>query len=270
MRIGVYGDSYASSNSDYAVKWYEVLAEKLQGVNLTKKQTKRPWYSLFKKNSKIESKGEKHTVHNYAFAGSSFFYTYQKFMDTCDENDLNIVLVTDPSRYTKFVTLTSIKFNHVVTGEAHIDGIINIYSGKLTPKDRNTLVYLRGWFKSADYKYQSEAQDAMLDRMEERHSNTIIYPCFADSFRPSRLEKHGLSDLTHMHVMWIRQIELLNHDPNTFSKSETGNLCGHLGPEFNEFFANVVYKRIITGEWNHDGLFDVKLTKPFDYYFLMS
>lgn len=267
MNIGIYGDSYASANSPQAVKWYELLAKKLETGGPV--HQKKSWLSWFKKpKNETFDASTNVNVNVYSFAGSSLFYSYNKFKENCKKNDLNIVMATGPSRYTKSLYLTSTKLTHVITSEPQIDSVINMYGSKLTPADKNRLIFLRGWFKSLDYEYCSEMQELMLQKMESMHNNTIFYPCFSDSFSKERFEKYKLDSEKHQaHTMWHRQLELLNIPMDNFSTQETSNLCGHLGPEFNEYFASVLYKKIKTGEWDHSGLSDVKLQHSLPFYY---
>lgn len=267
MNIGIYGDSYASANSPNAVKWYELLAKKLELDDPVPQ--KKSWLSWFKKNKEETVRTPTTTnINVYSFAGSSLFYTYNKFKENCKKNDLNIVMVTGPTRYTKSLYLTSTKLTHVITSEPQIDNVIQMHAGKLTPADKNRLIFLKGWFKSLDYDFCVEMQELMLEKMEAMHSNTIFYPCFSDSFSKERFKKYKLdADKDHAHVMWHRQLELLNILSDNFSSQETLNMCGHMGPEFNEYFASVLYKKIKTGEWDHSGLLDVKLNNSLPFYY---
>lgn len=268
MKIGIYGDSYASSNSEQAVKWFELVAAGLEKMS---NSNKKSWLPFLKKDKPLYDLqyGEKNTITLYSLAGSSFFYTYTKFLETYKDNDLNIVLVTDATRYSKFVNLTSVKFNHVITGESHIDALIKMYGEKLTPIDKNKLIHLRGWFRSVDEEYHKVATDLMLDNMEKLHKNTIFFPSFSGGLiTKEREQKQGIiTDMHYMHSFWIRQLELLNLPIENLNSPETGNLCGHLGPEFNEFFANMVLQKIKTGVWNHDGFMDIKLKNSLPFYY---
>lgn len=266
MKIGIYGDSYASSNSKYAVKWYELLAEKLKGYNISS-PAKKSFWNRFKKTPAPQE--EQHSLEIYSLAASSLFYTYNQFVDTHHKQDLNIVMVTSLDRYTKEITLASVKNKHAITSEPQIDSLLKIYEGQLSPSDRNKLVYLRGWFKSVDTRYNRVAHDLMLAKMESLHPNTIFYPCFVDSLiTPERYKAHGLEEGVHFaHSFWMRQLELLGQDMDGFSLGETQNMCGHMGPEFNEFFANLLYKRITTGKWDHSGMLDIELTHPPGFYY---
>jgi len=268
MNVGIYGDSYASANSPQAVKWFELLAEKLE--NDKTPAPKNSLFSFFKKEKKTEKNffGEKINLNIYSWAGSSFYYTYKKFLENYKSNDLNIVLVTNPGRYTKKLDLTKSKFKQVITTEPHIDQVIQTFAPELTPVDKNKLIFLKGWFKSQDYEYVTDMHELMIQKMESLDESTIFYPCFSDSLSQERSKKYGLDVQTeHMHVYFHRQMELLNLPMTDFAAPETENLCGHLGPEFNEFFANVLYKRIKTGKWDHSGMLDVKLNKSLLFYY---
>ena len=120
---------------------------------------------------------------------------------------------------------------------------------------------------------KQELMDAIiyLEKIEKLHSNTLYYPCFADSFSKERFKSYELDqNFNVMHTMWHRQLELLGLSSDSIGLAETNNLCGHLGPEFNEFFAEMLYKRIQTGKWDHSGLLDITLTKPLEFYYKLD
>jgi len=260
MKIGIYGDSYASANSTHAVKWFDLLAEKLRNGQ----EVKKPWWSFWSK--KTEPAPGKVELTSYAKAGSSFFYTYQKFLKTHNEQDLNIVLVTGSGRYPHVVKIEQREF--VITTEDHVEEIVRMLNGKISTSDLRKLADVKAWFRASAGEFNLAMQELMLTKLESLHNNTLFYPCFADSFAKERFERYGLDQQFNvMHTLWHRQLELLGLPSVGMSAPETGNLCGHLGPEFNEFFAEVLYKRITTGKWNHTGFLDVTLQNPLDFYY---
>lgn len=268
MKIGIYGDSYAAANHPDATKWYEVLAKKIEEDKPV--EIKKSFFNFFKKSSeqgKIKF-GEKVELNVYSWAGSSFYYTYNAFKKNYSKNDLNIVLVTNPGRYSKHLLLTSTKLSHVITSEPQIDSLMNLYSGQLTPVDKNKLIFLRGWFKSQDYDYVNDMQELMMSHMESLDNHVLFYPCFSDSMQPERCKKLNIDiEKNHMHMFWHRQLELLNLTHSNFEQAETTNMCGHLGPEFNEFFANILFKKLKTEEWDHSGFLDVTLKHSLPFYY---
>lgn len=260
MKIGIYGDSYASSNSVHAVKWFELLAAKLREGQPVKK----PWWSFF--SNTVENKPQEVEIKSYAKAGSSFFYTYKQFLKSHNNQDLNIVLVTGSGRYPHVVKIENREF--VITTEEHVEQIVKLLNGKISVSDMRKLADVKAWFRASAGDFNITMQELMLTKIEALHDNTIFYPCFSDSFDKERFAKYGLDQQFNvMHTMWHRQLELLGLPNYGIEAPESENMCGHLGPEFNEFFAEMLYKRITTGKWDHNGLLDVTLKNPLNFYY---
>ena len=181
--------------------------------------------------------------------------------------DLNIFLATSPCRYTKPVELTKSKYPYYLTSIEQIDYMESNY--ELEPEDFIKLKSIRGWFESVDVDYENDIFDLMLDKIESTR-NTIIVPCGSTSFNQARFDKYELDmDLHTLHSIWVRQRDLLGLEPNIFLGKEKEILCGHLSPEWNIFFANVLYKRITTGKWDYSGFYDVKMEHPANYYYYL-
>lgn len=260
MKIGIYGDSYAYATTTNPVKWFELLAEKLENNEPVKKS----WWPFFKKKESKPITTEKNQVSVYSKGGSSLFYTYQQFVKTNAEHDLNIVLVTGANRYPKTLRING--YDYVFTTESHIESLVKTIK-TLSVTDMKALADVKAWFRASHSEFNVEMQELMLQKMETLHDNTIFYPCFSDSFTKERCEKMGLEHgVNEMHTLWYRQLELLGLSSDA-PLDESENICGHLGPEFNEFFAEVLYKRIKTGKWDHSGLLDVTLKNPKEFYY---
>lgn len=246
MKIGIYGDSYTTSHGfhDLPTNWYTKLANMLSDYNGPT------------------------TVNHHGRGGSSLYYTYRKFVDTNHENDINIVLVTEPNRYPHTVELTKPGNSRIFTNKEHVLSTIDNLSHILTDKDIKLLNSIIGWFDAnIDDRYNKDVAELMVDKFSST-PNTVVYPCFSDSFTIEQFKKQGLDkDMHFMHSLWFRQCELFNIDPNTFTALEKKTLCGHLSMEFNVFFAEVLFKRIQTGKWDHRGMLDVTINQPRKFYY---
>lgn len=246
MKIGIYGDSYTTPHGKFDVptNWYNYLASLLS-------DTHGPT-----------------TINHYGRAGSSLYYTYRTFLDTNHENDLNIILVTGSSRYPHVVELSVPGNSRTFTSKQHVQSCFTDLAHMLTKDDIIKLNSVIGWFDaSIDQKYFQDLAELMVDKLIIS-PNTILYPCFPDSFSSDQLKRQNLDkDIHFMHSLWFRQCELLGIDPNTFTALEKETLCGHLTEEFNIFFANMVYKKIQTGKWDHSGFLDVTIEKPRKFYY---
>jgi hypothetical protein len=246
MKIGIYGDSYTTPHGkfDAPTNWYNHLASLLSDTH----------------NST--------TINHYGRAGSSLYYSYRKFLDTNHENDLNIILVTGPGRYPHVVELSVPGNSRTFTCKEDVQHYLNTQQQMLSKDDVVMLNDIIGWFNaSIDYKYFQDMSELMVSKLDSV-KNTILYPCFSDSLNKEQLKKLDLDkDIHYMHSFWFRQLEIFGIEPNTFTAIETKNLCGHLTEEFNIFFANMVYKKIQTGKWDHSGFLDVTIKKPRKFYY---
>jgi hypothetical protein len=237
MTIGVFGDSYAHAKyPDKAVCWFNLLADKLNQKCIT-----------------------------YGQPGASLYYSYKQFTNLYHKFNLNIFLATSPGRYTKQLTLTKDKQTRYVTSIPHIEQLK--LNPALTDADRSILEGMKSWFTFQDSDYENDMVELMLDKVDT-FKDTIVIPCFSISFHQERFDKYGLDiDLHPLHTMWLRQLELLDIDPNGFVCNEKDVICGHLGPEWNRFLADLLYNRITTGKWDYSGFYDVKMEYPANYYY---
>lgn len=260
MKIGIYGDSYTTSNSGIhsPTAWFNILARLLEDD--VAMQPSKKWFAFSKKPELVE-------INHFGIGGSSLYFSYKNFLNTCNQHDLNIFLVTGSNRYFKPVYLTPNKFQYMITCVGQIHHLLE--NTKLLESDKKTLNDLIGWFESSDDEHNDDIADLMLARIESSHRTTIMYPCFPKTYITEQRDKrHGLDSARHfMHGMWLRQLELLNINADNFTALETHNLSGHLGPEFNEYFAKVLFKRIETGKWDHSGFFDVEMQHPREFYY---
>jgi hypothetical protein len=237
MNIGIYGDSFANAkHPDQATCWYKIVAEQLGGV-----------------------------YDNYSKPGSSIYFSYNEFIKTCNRYDLNIFLVSRPDRFPEEVKFSNNRSRYI----SSLDNVNLLKNNiKLSKDDEVILNNLSGWFNIPHTRFHRDMADLMIDKIETLHDNTIIIPCFSNSFRPNRFIKYGLDPDNTMHSMHIRQFYLLGMDTYD-TPSETEIMCGHLGPEWNTYFANVLYKRITTDKWDYSGFYDVKMEHPANYYYYL-
>lgn len=244
MKLGIYGDSYAHCNAKNKSFWVNVLA------------------SLLSKPS------DEVKIYNYAQAGSSLYFSYKNFRETHHQHDLNIFLVTEPSRYpAKFKPSFSTR-EFCLTGIVNIEQIEIDFYEKLTEEEKILLNDLRSWFKVSPEPYMADMADIMVESIEKLNNNTIIYPCFINSLKDDKFKKFNLDKYLHpMHSFWYRQLELFDIEYKNFRALEKHTISAHLTVEFNEFFAKVLYSKITTGKWDHSGFFDIKIEKPKTYYY---
>lgn len=238
MKIGIYGDSFATSHIEHNPNsWYRILATRLN-AELT----------------------------NYAYGGTSVYWTYNNFLENHDKHDLNIVLVTEPNRYTKKSVLPNVQY---------IPNLSNLEWAKtnledITDEQEILARDLEGWYKMCDEDFMLSMSDLMISHMEQLSSNAIFYPCFSNSFTKERFAKNGLINM-QLFLLYVHQSRQLGIENEYSAMNEVReHMCAHLGPELNKFFADVMYEGITNNIWSFNGLENVKMNHPLNFYYDMD
>lgn len=249
MRIGVYGDSFASSHT--------------QSRDIA-------WYNILKKLIPCED------VKSYGISGTSLWYSYKKFLETYQEFDTIVFLVTDPSRYTKTVR----DDNEQNRFYCNLTGVeIELKSTNLSQELKRTLENLRGWYISGDDEYNLQMSELMLRDMESKCKNIIFFPCFQNSMTKERIElcklpnmslkvkKSTVSFTVNLLDVLTKQAQLLGLDSTTVVNERFERISCHMTEEFNNFFAKVIAKKILNNVWDWSNFDNVKLKNNYNYYF---
>lgn len=240
MNIALYGDSFATSHiTDNPNSWYSILSKRLD-AKLT----------------------------NYGYGGTSVYYTYNIFLKNYHKYDLNVVLITEPTRYTKKSELPNIQF---------IPNLSNLEWAKTNLKDitleqEEFARDLEGWYKVNDETFMQDMAELMIQDMKNKFLNTIVFPCFKNSFKQSRYESMNMDNTICLYALHEYQTKLLKLENSKFAAMNEvkKNMCAHMGPELNEFFANVMYQGLVNTKWSFEGLDNVKLQHPTSFYYEMD
>lgn len=241
MNIGIYGDSFAEYNSfGHNNQWPVILGKKFADSNIT----------------------------NYAISGSSVYYSYKQFLNNYHKHDINIFLVTNPTRYTKpFINNHS---NEILFGTLNgVEDYKKQNIKNLSSIDIKVLDDLVGWFMASDEEFLSTASELMINQLLTLDSKVILFPCFEQSFTDNQYKNHSLpkEHVMHNYVLRIKTLLNLNDDFNTWTTEVPSTMAQHLTPEFNEFVAEVMYKKITTGIWDFSNFENIKLEHPREYYY---
>ena len=242
MNIGIYGDSFAEYNFfGHNNQWPVILGKKFADSNIT----------------------------NYAVSGSSVYYSYKQFLNNYHKHDINIFLVTNPYRYTKPIIETHSN-KEILFG--NLGGVTDYKKQNiknLSSIDKRILNDLVGWFMASDEEFLSTASELMINQLLTLDSKVILFPCFEESLTDGQHKKYGIPKEHVMHNYVKRIITLLNITPefNTWTTEVPSTMAQHLTPEFNEFVADCMYKKIITGIWDFSNFKNIKLEHPREYYY---
>lgn len=245
MKIGLYGDSYGvTKNLD--TSWPNLLSKKLECE-----------------------------IDNYSLPGASMYYTYTKFVETCHKYDTVIFLVTDPLRYPVEVDFSDNipPAARRVGGLAVVDSVRTRFKDNLTTLDNQLLNDVEGWYKAAHLPYVHLVNELFLDKVLSLHSNVILYPCFESSVSDKHL--NGVDVKYCLFNLFVRQLKELGFPMNIDSIIYAGGnenpnvISGHLVPEFNEVFAEVMYNRTKNNKWDFNSIEQVPpLAYPREHYYL--
>jgi hypothetical protein len=195
MKFAIYGDSFAESSPLYRpdpqldqLSWATQLAQ-LNGAT--------------------------HCDY-YAVSGSSFFYSYQKMLDTADQYQGIIVAVSDPNRYTRE------EHGH------HFTGYIREITPDLKQRGFSKLRQnqINGWFASFDLEFMSTAQRLMVQDVQQRWPHAMIVPCFGNSFSGPLAEQWQNFNLFNITQIALQQMGMSYQYPGYDEiNGVTGMMC---------------------------------------------
>lgn len=243
----IYGDSFgASTNDKFFDQWWPTkLAYKLGVKNYT----------------------------NYCRGATSFYFTYTNFLKHHNKNDINVILITNPHRYTRLTSLPSISkkdTNHNITNIISLNNIRNTNKHLLSETDSKTLDYLEGWFMAADDMYMYDTHMLMVDHIIRLDPNAILIPCFDTSVTNSIREQIGLKENQNCYealVLQHKSLGIKNVNLIGSYNEKSDNIYCHFTPEFNDQMVDVVFERINTGKWNWKFSDNIKHKHTLEHYY---
>lgn len=239
MRIAIYGDSWGVTN-DLPTSWPSILADKLSGH-----------------------------LDNFCEPGASVYYSYTKFTQTHHDYDVVIFLVGEPHRYPVKVELTD--------GLRFFPALFAIESYRKEREvpaiDNKILNDIEGWFKASSTEYMMFIHSMFLDKIRSERPSVILYPCLLNSLDKNILSKENINPMHILSNLYAKQLEMLGYNTDMDTMVYTGLhenknvISGHLAPEINNLVAEMLYNKIVTGEYVFFDLKDIKLLHPKEYYY---
>lgn len=200
-------------------------------------------------------------ITNHARAGSSIFYSYRKFLETHEEFDKIIFVVTDYYRWFHLVHTKTLKspwgdFYHSFAGPGMIEYWQKdpMYKKHLTADQelRAVLSALNGYFNYLnDEEFDKSICSLMLDDIHRRRPDTIfiqggIFPQFHPLVNPeTALAKFAISWIKN----WPEFEQQVKDGYGFFPWKELRTIC-HFSKEANLAIASAVTEALTTGKWN--------------------
>ena len=244
--FAIFGDSFgASANDSIFDQWWPTKLAKKLGVK---------------------------TYTNYCRGATSFYFTYNNFLQHYAKNDINVVLITQPNRYSKLTKLPSLsRPENNITNIGSLHEIRKNNMNILTTEDHKTLDYLEGWFIATDDQYMYDMQMLMVEHIIKLDPNAILIPCFYGSITPEMYSQLGLSENKNLYEVLKMQYQSFGSSKNINIVSDyiekPESICCHFTHEFNDQVTDVVFERITTGKWNWNFTENIKHEHTLEHYY---
>lgn len=222
LRVGLYGDSFGTGSLPKINDEYDI------GINYH-------WSKLLEQHYSCN-------ITNYSVSGASIYHCYKQFMDTYHLHDINIFLITSVGRFNHEIILNNTQ--HRIVNAAHLDYYLkNSDAYCLTEDNITSLNEIGVWFKLLDMDYEYDMCNLMLEKVNNTRDNIIFVPC--TDWTPKFIEP---TDNT-MYSLYEHQMNKLGLDTHNI-RENTKWISGHLTPEYNKVFADILISRIDNGTWD--------------------
>ena len=206
MKIAIYGDSFANNVVSLSSKpWMKILADTNRSLQIT----------------------------NYGEAGSSLWYSYRKYLDTYQNYDRHIFLITSDERFTLNKNLP---VKHIA-GWATVSTLIK--DGKIPDNKESQRLnnFAQGMYEFLDPQFFNDVSNCLYRHLlSMNNANTLFLPCF---------EHMKFKELNHRCSLFhISELDWIQYGLNTWAMA-LGDLRNcHMNPENNQILADKIYNWI--------------------------
>lgn len=238
-KIAIYGDSFGDG---YALEGHH------GAVNIAS------WWP-----SILASKMQVHSLYNFCAGGSPFLHTYKNFLGNYKNFEINIVLVTEPFRYTKRITLPSIypKSKYHASNVGQLEFYKKTYD--LLQFEIDIIDELIAWHMAKDRDYIAISHNLMIDHIKRISPETIIIPCFNHSTDVP----HGLHEFVEYQY---KSLGISDYDEFSKYDERKDVMSCHFTPDMNRIVADRVFNGITTGNWDWSNP-NMQHEHPLEYYY---
>lgn len=188
---------------------------------------------------------------NYSKSGSSVYYSYKKFLETYQNHDVIIFLVTSPDRYIKPLDF-SFEKGACMTNKNQIE-MWKKNTSYMEESDLNLLDKLEHWFDLTDLEYCYDITELIVEKIISLKKDIIILPCYDISLRDSFKSAYNIPKKVNLCSLYYRQMEELNlsdEGMNTAWAENAEFISGHLTPEFNKVAYDNIISYLRSNKWN--------------------
>jgi hypothetical protein len=204
MKIAIYGDSFSSGHlSKHGKPWHKIL----QSIN-----------------PKLE-------IDNYGVSGSSFWFSYRKYLDTYQDYDKHIFFITSAERF----TLHENAINRHIAGWDTISNFVR--NGQLPDNNETQQItsLARGVYEFFDPKFFYDVSNCLFKHLHSlNNTNTLFLPCF---------DHVAVKELNHeCSLLNISEIDFKKYGLNTWSMALGDIRNCHMNPENNQILAEKIHQ----------------------------
>ena len=247
MKLAIYGDSFA----DTEVNQFEELAA-------------RAWPILLRNNFR--------QVHNYALAGTSLYYSMDRFERTHADYDRVIFVVTTIGRWPGLLWTQGMQTPRPIPGIRSVPleqkwvKSADIDSAEKARLSR-TISAVEAWYMDAQHRpFEDYVHGLMLDRITTLRPDAIIVPIH--NMTSGVRNSVGLTDFALRAVQWfnptVTSLDLLMQ---IYSQWEEHNQPScHLTAETHECVYQAMLTALEQGQWNPTVPKEIAHTRSWDYY----
>lgn len=229
MKIGIFGDSFASSHkSNSTDSWIDILANNFD-------------------------------VEVHSAGGSNLFFSISKFKEHYKKYDKNIFVVTSPGRIqlSSRVPVDNPNMRHVAAYNGIVWFIEEIKNGRRPKTMMKALCAARDYFHYLqDDSYDNYIHELMLENLRTMSKNTILIPAFKSSFH----------DGVNMCLYDIYLKENVKFGVTPFSNDFEDTRNCHMTAENNEILAKKVIHSLVSGNELNLSIEDFVTPENKDFY----
>lgn len=247
MKLAIYGDSFADTE-----------------VNQIKHLADLAWPILLRNNFR--------QVHNYALAGTSLFYSMDRFERTHADYDRVIFVVTTIGRWPGVLWAPGMQKPRPIPGIRSIPLEQKwVRSSHVPPAEQarllRTIAAVESWYMDAQHRpFEDYVHGLMLDRITQLRPDAVIVPIHQTTSGMKGVA--GLTDFALRAVQWFKPtVTSLDLLMQIYSQWEEFNQPScHLTAETHEYVYQAMLTALEQGTWNPTVPEEIAHAHPWDYY----
>jgi hypothetical protein len=230
MKIAIFGDSFGDD--------FNLWPDPYSGVG--------PSWVDYLRDHDVE-------IDNYACGGTSLFYSYQRFISTCQNYDKVIFLVTAPGRISVPLGQFAEEFFNVPSVEKQLKHCFDLERKIKLNAIRDYFIYVK------NDTFDNLVHKLLIEDISKKHQDTLMIPCFAHSGIDNQI---SLVAIPRFEADFWNMEEIM-----PWSDTEYDARKCHMGEENNLMLGQEIHNWVRTGNYNLSQENFKTPTKEFTHYF---